>query len=203
MRYGMVIDLRRCVGCDACTVTCKEANGTPPGIFYSFVTHVEKGVYPNGYVEHTPLLCMHCDNPVCVSVCPTRASHKNEDGTVTIDQAKCIGCRQCIVSCPYDVRQFIAQAPHGYFPDKGLTPQEKAFYSAFTKGKVYKCDFCSEKRLQHQQEPACVQACPAEARIFGDLDDVNSEVAKLVARHAPVQIGAEFGTKPNVYYIKK
>ncbi|NBJ14252.1 MAG: 4Fe-4S dicluster domain-containing protein [Dehalobacter sp. 4CP] len=203
MRYGMVINLKRCVGCDACTVACKQANGTPPGVFYSHVSHIEKGIYPNGKVEHTPILCMHCSNPVCVTVCPTKASHKNEDGTVTIDQSKCIGCRQCIASCPYDVRNFISEKIKGYYPDKGLTPQEQTSYSNFIKGKVYKCDFCRNKRLGQQEEPVCVQTCPAEARIFGDLDDPNSNVSKLVAEHNTVRLAEEFGTQPSVYYIQK
>lgn len=199
----MVINLRRCIGCDACTIACKQAYGTPPGIFFSHVSHIESGQFPNARLDHTPMLCMHCDNPSCVTVCPTSASRKNADGTVTIEEKKCIGCRQCIVSCPYDVRNFIAAKPEAYFPEKGHTKQEEAMYAKYKQGKVYKCDFCSARRAAEKDaKPVCVSTCVASARIFGDLDDPNSEVAKLLATHNTEQLASEFGTGPNVYYIK-
>ena len=204
MRYGMVIDLRRCVGCNACTVACKTSNGTPPGVFYSHVSIEEKGVYPNAQAHYTPVLCGHCESPACVSVCPTSASYKGEDGIVGIDHDKCIGCRYCITACPYDVRTFLATEIKGYFPDKGLTEQEVKMYANFESGKVYKCDLCKAKSLTDSEEgPACVQTCPGAARIIGDLDDPQSAVSKLIATEQTRQLGAEYGTDPKVFYIAR
>ena len=204
MRYGMVIDLRRCVGCNACTMACKVSRGTPPGMFYSHVQIEEQGEYPNAQAKYLPVLCQHCDNPACVNVCPTGASFKDENGIVLIDQAKCIGCRYCIAACPYDVRTFLAASPEGYYPEKGLTEQEKLMYDGFSSGRVYKCDFCKSKdSADSDPEPACARTCPGGARIFGDLDDPDSEVSKLVSSNQTYCIGAEFGTDPNIYYIAR
>ncbi len=204
MNYGMVIDLGRCVGCNACTVACKVSNGTPPAMHFSRVETSESGVYPNAKAEYIPMLCQHCRNAACVEVCPTGASHVDENGVVRVDQDKCIGCRFCITSCPYDVRTYLAQPVVGYYPDKGLTEQEKVLYAGYSHGKVYKCDFCASNGKQDSAEgPACVQTCPGDARVFGDLDDPDSKVAKLVAAHTVKQLGEEHGTKPKVYYIAR
>lgn len=201
MRYGMVIDLKRCIGCDACTMGCKEANGTPAGVFWSRVLHTERGEYPKAYMEYTPLLCMHCANPPCVRNCPTGASRQEEDGIVHVIAADCIGCKQCIVSCPYQARTYQARNPEGYFPAYGNTPKEKLDYVEFQRGKVTKCDFCRE-RLQQDEPPMCVRTCPADARIFGDLDDPNSKVAVLLRKREGKQLAVEMGTNPSVYYVK-
>jgi dimethyl sulfoxide reductase iron-sulfur subunit len=201
MKYGMVIDLRRCIGCNACTVACKQQYGTPPGIFYSHVNITEVGKYPNARITPLPVLCNHCDNPPCVDVCPTGASAKLSNGIVTIDENKCIGCRYCMVACPFNVRQFIGSEPKGYYADNGgLTTYEKVAYAAHQVGTVEKCTFCAA-RLALGQLPACVLTCPAKARIFGDLDDPTSEVSQLIVKNNAQPLNPEAGTKPNVYYI--
>ncbi|MFA6807925.1 MAG: 4Fe-4S dicluster domain-containing protein [Eubacteriales bacterium] len=200
MRYGMVINLRRCIGCDSCTLACKQANGTPKGVFWGHVHHYEEGEYPNAKGRHIPFLCMHCENAPCVQVCPTKASIKREDGIVYIDETKCIGCRQCMIACPFDARNFLAKTPEPYYGDKGLTPKEKIDYAKFGLGKVNKCNFCMD-RVDQGELPACVAACPAEARIFGDLEDPDSNIAKLIRDNQTIQYGKEYGTNPSVYYI--
>ncbi len=200
MRYGMVINLQRCIGCDACAIACKQSNGTPPGIFWSHVVHKEVGKFPTAKIEYTPLLCMHCENAPCVTNCPTGASVKEENGIVHVLADKCIGCKQCIVVCPYQARWFMAQKTKGYYPANGLTPKETVDFAGFELGKVTKCNFCMDK-VSEAEEPACVRTCPATARIFGDLDDARSEPAKLLRHYESKQLAPEVGTNPSVYYI--
>jgi len=134
-----------------------------------------------------------------VKVCPTGASNQREDGIVAIDQDKCIGCRYCIIACPYNMRTFV-QDIKPYYPGKGLTPYEKVRFAEQQVGVVVKCDFCAD-RLQESKEPSCVQTCPAKARIFGDLDDMNSEVSRSLARRNSYQLLPALGTEPSVYYL--
>lgn len=203
MRYGMVIDLRRCVGCNACTIACKQSNGTPPDMFYSHVSISEEGTYPNAMSVYTPMLCGHCAEAACVSVCPTGASYRDEAGVVRIDHEKCIGCKYCIAACPYEVRTFLADKIEGYFPEAGLTEQERYQFADFEVGKVYKCDFCRSKGYTDTVGPSCARACPGDARVFGDLDDPQSEVAQLVVTEQVRVLGAEYGTQPQVFYIAR
>ena len=177
-RYGMLIDLRRCYGCHACTVACKAEFDVPLGATRSWVEYVEKGTYPDVRRSFLPRLCNHCNHPPCVSVCPTGATWKREeDGIVVVDPDLCIGCKYCIQACPYDAR----------------------FLNPVT-GTADKCDFCLH-RVSKGVEPACVEACPAGARIFGDLNDPNSEISKLIASNPVTVLRPGQGTEPNVFYI--
>jgi len=176
-RYAMLIDLRRCIGCHTCSVACKSANNVPLGVWRSWVKQIEKGRYPYVTKSFLPSLCNQCENPVCVTVCPTKASYKRRDGIVLIDPHRCIGCRYCMAACPYDVRY--------------VNPLKRI---------VQKCEFCVH-RIDSNLLPACVEVCPVGARIFGDLNDPKSELARLMATH-PVQVlKPEMATKPQVFYI--
>lgn len=197
-KYGMVIDLKECIGCQACTVACKVEHGTPPGIFWNRVTEVEEGEFPAVRKYYLPRLCMQCENPSCVEVCPTGASYRREDGLVLIDHDKCIGCKYCIVACPYGARYF-NEGNRGYFPGE-LTPYEKHMYQYHKKGVVEKCDFCAE-RLVVGKQPACVSTCIAKARYFGDLDDPESDVSKLIRQKHGFQLLRELGNNAAVYYL--
>jgi len=178
MRYGMVIDLKRCIGCYACQIVCKTENATPPGVQWSRVLFYESGNYPSVRKIPLPVLCMHCEDPACVAVCPTGASIKRPDGIVTIDSNKCTGCLNCVNACPYGALQLYSG--HGeYFPGQGLTPYEEVGYQKHTAGVVSKCDFCLS-RIEKGLKPACVESCMANARYFGDLDDPDSEVSQLI-----------------------
>jgi Fe-S-cluster-containing dehydrogenase component len=199
MRYGMVIDLKRCIGCYGCQIVCKSENATPPGILWSRVLFYESGHYPNVKKTHIPLLCMHCAEPPCEKVCPTGATVKRSDGIVTVDSTKCMGCMSCVVACPYRARSFYSKEKE-YFLGQGLTPYEKVGYQLHHTGVVEKCDFCLS-RIEKGLEPACVAACLAKARYFGDLDDPNSEVSQLIRNKRGLQLYPELGTDPSVYYL--
>lgn len=177
-RLAMVIDLRKCIGCHACSVACKAEFTVPLGVWRSWVKQADAGEYPNVKRYFLPRLCNHCCEPPCVKVCPTKASHiRLEDSTVQIKADKCIGCKLCISGCPYNAR-FL-------HPDKKI---------------VQKCTFCIH-RVDQGVVPACVNTCQANARIFGDLNDHDSEVSKLVATQPTMTLKPELGTKPRVFYI--
>ncbi len=199
MRLGMVIDLKKCIGCYGCQIFCKAENATPPGILWSRVLFYESGRYPNVKKVRLPLLCMHCKEPACVDVCPTGASAKRQDGVVIIDSSKCLGCKSCIMACPYGARNYYGEEKE-YFPGQNLTPYESFGYQRHHTGVVEKCDFCSS-RLLKGLEPACVASCMAKARYFGDLDDPDSQLSQLIRNYNGFQIHPELGTDPSVYYL--
>jgi Fe-S-cluster-containing dehydrogenase component len=203
-RYGMVIDLKRCYGCYACSMACKVANHTPPGVFWARVLMGEVGSYPNTVRQALPVLCMHCEEPSCLEVCPTGATQKLDNGIVIVDKDKCMGCKACIMACPYGAR-YSVEKWESYFPDGlELSPleefQKKEWEEKSGCGVATKCDFCAD-RLAEDRDPACVEVCPAKARIFGDLDDPGSEVSILIKRHRGEVLNPELGNKPNVYYL--
>lgn len=198
-RYGMVIDQRRCVGCFACVMACKAENGTPKGVNWNHVVVEEKGEYPNARMTFTPILCNHCDNPPCRDVCPTGATYVDKNGSVLVNQSLCIGCKYCMVACPYHARQDNRKNA-GYFPEFGLTPLEQQGYAKHKKGAPSKCVFCHD-RVAEGKDPACVTTCPTRARIFGDLDDPNSEVSQLLKQHQTYRLIEELGSQPKVFYI--
>lgn len=198
-RYGMVIDLKRCVGCFACVMACKAEHITPVHVFWNKVLVEEKGIYPNGRMTFLPVLCNQCAKAPCETVCPTGATHKLADGVVAVDQKKCIGCGYCVVACPYRQRT-VNEKKAGYFASKGLTALEEQGYKHHQRGTVTKCNFCHE-RLAQGKEPACVVACPAKARLFGDLHNPDSEAARALGRHSTYRLLAGLDTEPAVYYI--
>lgn len=184
-RYAMVIDLRRCIGCDACMVACKAEFDVPLGVFRTWVPYKVVGTYPNVKKQFLPRLCNHCDDPPCVRACPVGATYKVEDGGFVLQNyERCIGCKACMASCPYNARFML--------------PKQRTYASVTSV--VDKCTFCHH-RVTQGLAPACVQTCIGRARIFGDLNDPKSEVSYLV-NNLPTQVlRPEEGTKPNVFYI--
>jgi Fe-S-cluster-containing dehydrogenase component/formate-dependent nitrite reductase membrane component NrfD len=177
VRYGFVIDQRRCIGCHACTVACKEENRVPLGAFRTWVKYIERGTFPHTRRYFSVLRCNHCDAAPCVTICPTVALYRRDDGIVDFDGARCIGCKSCMQACPYD-----------------------ALYIDPDTGTAAKCNYCAH-RVEVGLEPACVIVCPEQAIIAGDLDDPASTIATIVARE-PVQVRkAEQGTRPKVFYL--
>ena len=187
VRYGMVIDVRRCSGCQACSIACKSEFDVPIGAARSWVEHHEAGVFPNTEKRMLPRLCNHCSEPPCVDVCPVEGgTYKRDDGIVVVDENICIGCAKCVEACPYDARFM-----NSFKGDPGLTKGN---------GAADKCDFCLH-RISRGVAPACVNTCPGKARIFGDLNDPSSEVAKLVAEIDATVLRRDKKTKPSVFYI--
>lgn len=195
----MVIDLRRCIGCYGCQLSCKAEHGTPPGVFFARVLKSEEGRYPTVRHLFLPVLCNHCDDAPCVEVCPTEASHYAEHGIVDIDQDKCVGCRACMMACPYGNRYFNGER-RDYYPGAGPTVYETARTLRHPEGVVMKCNFCRD-RLAEGELPACVANCASTARYFGDLDDPNSQVSTLIKERGGFTLHPEAGTGPNVYYL--
>lgn len=203
--YAIAHDLRRCMGCHACEMACKAENNLPDGIFWNKLL-TEGGVGPNtcgGTYEaptrnYVSMQCQHCENPACVEVCPTGATYKDsETGLVLQDYEKCIGCQSCMQACPYEgVRSFIDGEPI-YASGVVLGDPEVPAHKENT---VEKCTMCAH-RIVKGEEPACVATCPAYARTFGDLDDPESEISKLVSSREYKQLLEEAGTNPSVFYL--
>ena len=215
-RWGMVIDLQRCIGCYACMIACKQEHFLPPGVFWGRLLISESGKNPTVTKVMYPVLCNHCEETICIEVCPTGATVKRDDGIVVVDYDACAGCRYCVIACPYQQRTFNADSEREYFPGQGLTELEvigKQLYP-LQEGTAIKCNFCVERidegirqglqpGVEREATPACVNACPAKARYFGDLDDPNSEVSVLIKEKKAFQLHPEFGTEPSVYYIAR
>ena len=177
MRYGFVIDQRKCIGCHACTVACKEENQVPLGAFRTWVKYVERGHYPDTRRYFSVLRCNHCDDAPCVTICPTVALYRRADGIVDFDGERCIGCKSCMQACPYD-----------------------ALYIDPATQTAAKCNYCAH-RVEVGLEPACVIVCPERAIIAGDLDDPRAPIARLVATEQVQVRKPEQGTRPKLFYI--
>jgi Fe-S-cluster-containing dehydrogenase component len=208
-RWAMVIDLRKeCPeGCRDCSEACNHAHNIPDfgnpkdeikwiwNETYNDTFPGQENRFLEAEVQERPVivLCNHCDNPPCVRVCPTKATFKREDGIVMMDYHRCIGCRFCVAGCPFGARSMNFRDPRPFI--KKINPA----YPTRTKGVVEKCNFC-EERLAEGLFPACVEAC-RERLFFGDLEDPQSQVRKLLASHFTVRRKPHLGTQPQVYYI--
>ncbi len=173
----MVIDLRRCTWCHSCFVACKMENKVPLGVWRTWGSIIEKGEYPDVTKFFLPVLCNNCEVPHCVSVCPVKATFKRSDGIVEINPHLCVGCKMCMLACPYQMRY--------------LHPQKRI---------ADKCHWCLH-RVKVGLKPACVMACPTEALVFGNLKDKESEVTRLISNNDVEVLKPRKGTDPHVFYI--
>ncbi len=219
-RWSMVIDLRKCVGCHACTISCIAENKLPPGVVYRPVMEEELGKFPHVSRRFTPRPCMQCEKPSCTAVCPVSATWKRADGIVEIDYDQCIGCRYCLTACPYSARTF--DAGHNYTdrtPENtpALVDRARAARYEQTKahdygkewgrepdaspiGNARKCHFCVH-RLEKGMLPECVTGCIGHATFFGDANDPDSLIAELIGRPNGMRLKEELGTQPKVHYL--
>ena len=218
-KFGLVIDVGACIGCRTCMWACKEENNTPDTISPLWIEvfqldsetdltghpsydELRKGAttsYTQSPQEgkwYMPVQCFHCDNAPCVKVCPTGATYKAKDGLVLMDYEKCIGCRLCVVACPYSSRRFNWHKPSGY-PANGndLAPKRPM-------GVAEKCTLCVH-RTRRGKLPRCVEVCPVEARHFGDLNDPNSEVSQILKQNMSFRLLEEINTQPSIRYIMR
>ncbi|KHS94253.1 4Fe-4S ferredoxin [Pectobacterium brasiliense] len=180
VKYGLLHNEMRCIGCKACIKTCKETNNVPDGVTRLDILQtvdipaVEKTRAIKQFFRKS---CQHCENPPCVAVCPTGASFKDAlTGIVDVNDKRCVGCRYCIAACPYHVR----------------------FINPVTKT-ADKCNFCRETNLAAGKQPACVEICPTKALVFGDLNDPESNIAKMIASNATYRSKVYLGTEPQLY----
>jgi Fe-S-cluster-containing dehydrogenase component/DNA-binding NarL/FixJ family response regulator len=209
-RWVMVIDLRKCSGCDACTIACKAENQLPPGVVYRPVVKEEVGTYPNVRRRFLPRPCMQCEKPPCTPVCPVGATWRRADGVIAIDYDKCIGCRYCLTACPYSARttdkgEFYTEGTPEVQPyEEQVSPEYDAGFrradGGSPIGNARKCHFCLH-RLEVGQLPACVTSCVGHATFFGDANDPTSLVAELIGRPEARRLKEELGTQPRVYYL--
>jgi Fe-S-cluster-containing dehydrogenase component len=216
----MVIDLRKCVGCHACTIACVAENKLPPGVVYRQVVEEELGKYPNVSMRFTPRPCLQCDEPPCVPVCPVGATYKRPDGVVAMDYDRCIGCRYCMNACPYNSRYFdFGFSNYDNSPDAdglifgkstgGILEDLPSFEYGKAQprqrerspiGNVRKCHFCLH-RVEIGELPACTTTCIGRATYFGDSNNPESLVSELIARPNILRLREELGTEPKVYYL--
>jgi molybdopterin-containing oxidoreductase family iron-sulfur binding subunit len=210
-RWAMVIDLLKCQkdqGCTDCIAACDKAHNVPHFTDRAHeVKWIWKEPFENAFPDQasrytaeafksTPVLvfCNHCDKPPCVRVCPTKATWKREDGVVMMDWHRCIGCKYCIVACPYGSRSF------NFFDPRPRIKELSPDFPTRTIGVVEKCNFC-EERLAKDEPPACVVGCPEKALVFGNLEDSKSEVRQLLRTRFAIRRKPELGTNPEIYYL--
>jgi tetrathionate reductase subunit B len=177
-KYGMVIDTNRCIACHGCTIACTSENNVPDGYYRSWVKIMSKGRFPNVSSHFLPRLCNNCEDAPCLNLCPTGATYRtHEDGVVHVNREICVGCRICVVACPYGSR----------------------FINPLT-NTADKCDFCYH-RITKGLKPACVDACTGKARIFGDLNDPSSEISRYIENRSTQRLRADLDTRPKVHYV--
>lgn len=220
-RWGMTIDLDRCTGCQACVIACKHENNVP----FSTPEEVEADHHTTwiqvvgvtlseGHSTPLPLTCQHCEDAPCTYACPTTATYSTPEGIVAQIYPRCIGCRYCMNACPYGVKVFNWTTPEWPEAMEGMLNPD---VSRRTKGVVEKCTFCHHRLIEARERaraedrelvagdyvPACVQACPAEAMVFGDLDNPESAVSVLAANHRAFRLMEDMGTRPKVIYLRQ
>jgi len=208
----MVVDLSKCMRCHACVAACRVEHFLPLGITWPRLIAWEEIAEE---LTTYPVRCNHCKEAPCVKVCITGASQQREDGIIWVDQDMCVGCRYCIIACPYQNRTFLSKDKDtGYFPGYELTEFEKVGKQLYphTVGTTEKCNFCMERidaglakglkpGVDREATPACVNTCPASALTFGDLDDPDSEVRRLIREKKAFNLHPEYDTEPSIYYI--
>ena len=202
-RLAIAIDKHRCIGCNTCALACKMQNNVPDGMLWNRVLTEDcdifdgaVGQYPNLSRSYLPIACQHCENAACLRACPTGATYRDDKGRIEIDYDKCIGCRMCMAACPYNARAFNWNEPSrstGFSYGDARVPERG-------KGIMEKCTLCKE-RTDEGDEPMCVHCCPADARIFGDLDDPDSEIFKLRREQTAHVLMEDMGTRPQVFYV--
>ncbi|EAA8740156.1 cytochrome c nitrite reductase Fe-S protein [Salmonella enterica] len=180
VRYGMVHDESLCIGCTACMNACREVNNVPEGVSRLTIIRSEpQGTFPDVKYRFFRHSCQHCDHAPCVDVCPTGASFRDAaSGIVDVNPDLCVGCQYCIAACPYRVRF--------------IHPVSKT---------ADKCDFCRKTNLKAGKQPACVESCPTKALTFGNLDDPNSDISRLLRQKTTYRYKLALGTKPKVYRV--
>ena len=219
VKYGLLMDNKRCMGCRSCVAACMVENFYQPNNPWLFVVEREIGRYPHVRRTFVPMNCMHCENPSCKKACDgvgAEAISKNEEGIVFIDYDKCIGCRYCIAACPYGAINYISELnelyPEGSTPYENIADENKHPVHRKKANKAEKCTLClhrlekakddgKQPGTDQESTPACVVVCPVRARVFGDLDDPNSEISRLIVEKRASQLKKEFGTRPQVYYV--
>src|SRR5487761_2123475 len=192
VRWGMLIDTAQCkTGCNDCVTACNKENGLSGGTLPTdsqWIRKIDIKDISSGRETSLPMMCQHCEEPPCVDVCPTGASFKRADGIVLVDKHRCIGCRYCMMACPYKARSFVHEPLHDQNPD---VPRGK--------GTVESCTLCVH-RVDAGKKPACAEACPNKAILFGDLNDATSEIAKKLRSVASVQVRADLQLNPGIRY---
>jgi len=218
-KFSLVMDVGACIGCRRCMYACKEENNIPDTIsplwieVFEMKSDVDVTGHPpledlkkgatTAYTEspkpgmwYLPVQCNHCDNPPCVRVCPTGATHKEKDGFVLMDYDKCIGCRLCVVACPYNARRF------NWWKPEIAAEKVNQLVPLRPLGVVEKCTFCVH-RVRRGKLPRCVEVCPVQARHFGDRNDPVSEVSKILKENLGFRLLEEVNTEPNIWYITR
>ncbi|WP_285719152.1 4Fe-4S dicluster domain-containing protein [Pelosinus sp. IPA-1] len=207
----MLLDTRKCIGCHACNIGCVAEYKLPPAVVYRPVMDVISGKYPDLKRQFTPRPCFHCAKPSCVPVCPVGATKQDPDGIVSIDYHKCIGCRACVANCPYGARTFDIGA---YYTEETPAVQDyekEGFYEyghiwrrdqkhSIVVGSARKCHFCTN-RIEKGLLPICVSSCIGRVSYFGDLNDNQSLIRKVMAVNETYRLKEETGNEPQVYYI--